>query len=118
MKKNFSDAPSLRESDGPSSGLTIEWLSHNRPPQCAPHPDYPTGCMMDAAVGPGKLNWGDEFPPEDAPTCTVDLPYPAECCGVWIVCCAVCGWRFGLTAAGRVDDVRRVRLPCKIGGSA
>lgn len=33
--------------------------------------------------------------------CAVDLPYPAECCGTFLVKCKKCGMTVGFTAAGR-----------------
>jgi hypothetical protein len=42
----------------------------------------------------------------------VDLPYPADCCGVLIVRCKKCGSGHAITTAGRVDDPKSVKLPC------
>jgi hypothetical protein len=36
-------------------------------------------------------------------------------CGVWVVACHTCGLRVGITAAGRPDDPRTVRLACNRG---
>lgn len=85
------------------SGLTIEWISHNRKAKCPPNPDFPNGMTVDIAG--------------DGPSCQVSLPYPAEECGVWVIRCPVCGYSLGVTAAGRVDDTTSVRIPCKLAGS-
>jgi hypothetical protein len=45
--------------------------------------------------------------------CLAELPYPAECCGVLIVRCTKCGENVAITTAGRADDPRTVKLPCK-----
>ena len=86
------------------SDLTITWHSHNRAPQCPSDPAYPNGIEVDAAQG--KIG------------CAVDLPYPAECCGIWLIACPVCGNQVAVTAAGRRDDPKRVRIPCKLEGRA
>lgn len=80
--------------------FSVNFLSHNRKAKCAPNPAYPDGMDADLA-GDAKL------------ACLAELPYPAECCGVWIVECETCGLRVGITAAGRPDDPRTAKLPCK-----
>lgn len=78
----------------------VKFLSHNRKAKCAPNPKYPRGMDVDLA-GDAKL------------VCLAELPCPAECCGIWIVECETCGLRVGITAAGRPDDPRTAKLPCK-----
>lgn len=78
----------------------VSFMSHGRKARCAPDPLYPAGMDIDLAGGAQKA-------------CVVDLPYPAECCGVWLVWCETCGYSAGVTAAGRVDDPRTVKLPCR-----
>ena len=78
----------------------VSFLSHNRKPVCSPDPSFPNGKDFDAC-------------PDARVSCIAELPYPAECCGVWMVTCKSCGLRVGITAAGRPDDPRTVRLPCK-----
>lgn len=68
--------------------------------QCDPDPNFPDG--IDIEVGNPLVS------------CKVDIPYPAPECGLWIVRCEVCGFSMALTAAGRPDDPRSVRLPCAI----
>ncbi len=80
--------------------IKVTFLSHNRKPKCAPNPAYPNGIDVDLTDG-AKV------------ACFVDLPYPAECCGVLIVRCKSCGYSAAITTAGRVDDPRTVKLPCK-----
>lgn len=86
------------------SGMKVEWLSDGRTAKCAPNPAYPEGVDVDAAEG--------------RTGCTVALPYPAPSCGMWFVECPVCGHTTLVTAAGRPDDPRSVRVPCKIQGAA
>jgi hypothetical protein len=80
--------------------ISIEFKPSGRgKARCAPNPDYPDGCSIDATEGQTG--------------CSVDLPYPAPECGAWIVRCAACGMSAAITAAGRPDDPRSVRIPCK-----
>lgn len=78
----------------------VRFLSHNRKPVCAPDPAFPDGKDCDMSHGAHL-------------SCLAKLPYPAECCGVFIVECNTCGLRVGITAAGRPDDPRTAKLPCK-----
>ena len=78
----------------------VEWHDHGREPQCPPNPEYPFGIDADASDGADV-------------TCQVDLPYPAQRCGVYVVTCAICGLRVGVTAAGRPDDPKSVKVACR-----
>lgn len=80
---------------------TVKFLSDGRRAQCAPNPAYPNGIEIDATQN-GEAG------------CWVDLPYPAECVGKWYVECEACGGTTLITAAGRPDDPKRVKLPCKL----
>jgi hypothetical protein len=83
------------------TNFQIEFGSHNRKPKVAPNPAYPNGIDVDLA--------------KDAKVaCFSPLPYPAECCGIWFVVCKTCGSNATITAAGRVDDPRSVKLACKV----
>lgn len=84
--------------------LSVVWHDQGREPKCAPDSAYPHG--MDAFVGPGGTA-----------ACSTSLPYPAPRCGVWIVRCSQCGVSVGIIAAGRPDDPRSVRVPCKLGAT-
>jgi hypothetical protein len=84
--------------------ITVEWVSDGRKPQCAPNPDFPRGVYADAACG--------------AHGCAIGLPYPAPCCGVWLIKCSVCDNTVAITAAGRADDPYAAKIPCKLKGSA
>lgn len=79
--------------------LKIEWRDSGREPQCAPNPDYPEGIDIDLSGG--------------APACETALPYPARRCGAYIIKCTLCGVRVGVTTAGRPDDPRSAKIPCK-----
>jgi hypothetical protein len=84
--------------------LKVEWLDRGRVAQCPPNPDYPDGQDIDISLGA-------------ATTCEAELPYPAPRCGIWIVTCPGCGLSLGFTAAGRIDDPRRIKVPCKAGAT-
>ncbi len=77
----------------------IEWFDRCREPQCAPDPAYPAGKDLDCSMG--------------APSCVATLPYPAKRCGVYVVECKKCGMSVACTTAGRPDDPRTLRMPCK-----
>lgn len=79
---------------------TIEWIDHNREPQCPPDPDYPKG--KDIVLGLDGMK-----------ACTVDLPYPAKRCGLYVIKCKLCALKVGVTTAGRPDDPRSVQFPCQ-----
>lgn len=77
----------------------VEWVDHEREPQCPPNPAFPEGRDIKGPEGFAKH-------------CKVDLPYPAKRCGLFIVTCSTCGLRTAITTAGRPDDPRSVELPC------
>lgn len=79
--------------------MKIEWFDSGREPQCAPDPAYPKGKDLDISMG--------------APSCVATLPYPAKRCGYFVVECAKCGMSVAVTTAGRPDDPRSLRMPCK-----
>jgi hypothetical protein len=78
----------------------IIWRDSGREPQCPPNPAYPEGIDLDIS-SPGLAS------------CQTPLPYPARRCGVYIVSCLVCGLNVAVTTAGRPDDPRSARIPCK-----
>jgi hypothetical protein len=82
------------------SNIKVKWIDRLREPAMPPNPDYPDGIDIDTTMGRGK-------------SCKVDLPYPAKRCGYYVVKCATCGFTTLITTAGRPDDPRSVRLPCK-----
>jgi hypothetical protein len=80
--------------------LIVNWFDSGREPQAAPDPDCPNGLDLDLSNGASA-------------TCDTALPYPARRCGYYTVICDRCGRGVGITTAGRVDDPRSVKLPCK-----
>lgn len=96
-----SDVPQMNEAPMADQPLhTVDWIDHGREPRCLPDPVYPEGKDVDATNN-------------RKPACKVTLPYPALRCGAYIIECRSCGLRASLTTAGRPDDPRSVRLPCK-----
>lgn len=80
--------------------IRIEWQPSGRgKARCAPDPTFPDGKDLDVSAG--------------LQACKIDLPYPAPECGYWIVRCAACGLKVAVTAAGRPDDPKTVKFPCK-----
>lgn len=87
------------------TGLTATFHSYGRKATCEPDPAYPDGMVVDVAS-------------EGQSACSVELTYPAPEVGVWLLECSICGLSAVITAAGRVDDPKSVRAPCKIQGAA
>lgn len=85
--------------------MKITWVDRGREPQEQPNPDYPDGIDLDCSNG------------ADA-ACKADLPYPAKRCGYYVVECPVCGFTAACTTAGRPDDPRSIKMPCKVAGAA
>lgn len=83
-----------------SNELKVEWNGTGRRPQCAPNPAYPKGVDIDVAHG--------------QPSCETALPYPATSIGTYVVRCPRCGSSIAVTAAGRLDDPRSVKIPCRV----
>lgn len=83
------------------SDLSLKWIDKKREPQCDPDPAHPNGVDVDLRDDPDK------------PSCRTALPYPAKRCGLYVVACKRCGLTVGITTAGRADDPRSVRVPCK-----
>jgi hypothetical protein len=82
----------------------IEWIDSGREPQVAPNPEYPHGI---------DLNVIDATQPDETPSCTITLPYPARRIGLYLIECSLCGAHVACTTAGRPDDPRSIRIPCK-----
>ena len=84
--------------------LSVQWIDRGREPKVAPNPAYHDGIDLD--LTDGAEEW-----------CQTVLRYPAKRCGIYVIECAVCGLRVGVTTAGRPDDPRSVKLACKRGGT-
>ena len=82
--------------------FTVKWVDLGREPKCPPDPDYPSGIDID--MSEGAVN-----------CCQTDLQYPAPRCGYHVVECNMCGSKAAITTAGRPDDPRSLKLPCRKG---
>jgi hypothetical protein len=80
--------------------IEVNFVSHHRKAKVAPNPRFPSGTDVDLSDGATRH-------------CRAQLPYPAECCGVWLVRCPDCGASAAITTAGRTDDPRSVKLACE-----
>jgi hypothetical protein len=80
--------------------IDIKWFDSGREPQCPPNPDFPDGMDIDVTVAGQK-------------GCKTKLPYPAKRCGYYTVKCRQCGYCAIVTTAGRPDDPKSVKLPCR-----
>lgn len=80
--------------------FTVQWIDSGREPECAPNPAYPDGIDLDMSDGAPRA-------------CTATVPYPARRCGTYVIDCGMCGLRAAITTAGRPDDPRSVKLPCR-----
>jgi hypothetical protein len=87
----------------PSPGtqrFSVDWIDGGRGAGYPADPSYPNGVGIDVAM--------------DAPrACRVELPWPANGVGLWVVVCGACGYAVALGTAGRSDDPRTVRVPCR-----
>lgn len=81
--------------------LKVTWIDRYLEPKCPSDPAYPDGIDVDAS-NPGEVS------------CVTALAYPAKRCGVYAVECTVCGAKIIVTTAGRADDPRTIRIPCKL----
>ena len=97
------------------SKISVEWIDRGREPSRLPNPSMPNGAKVDFAYSGVTPVQPYENPFEEATgaVCEVSLPYPAKRCGVYVIECGICGLRVGCTTAGRPDDPRLARLPCK-----
>lgn len=84
--------------------FNIEWIDGARDPRSMSNPQFPKGVDIDASRGAEK-------------TCVANLPYPSKRIGAYVVTCNQCGFRAGATTAGRADDPRSIKIPCRNGAS-
>lgn len=79
--------------------LTVQWVDREREPKCPPQQQFPNGTDVD-------MSDGATF------TCSIEVPYPAKHCGIYVIHCPTCGQRNAITTAGRHDDPRKVTFAC------
>jgi len=91
----------VSDADYTRTGHDVVWIDRGREPKCAPNASYPNGIDVDATFG------------AQVPSCIVALPYPARRCGIYEIRCNVCGVIIAATTAGRPDDPRSIKIPCK-----
>jgi hypothetical protein len=89
------DAPAVE------SRFLVDWVDQHRTSERPPDPTYPSGCAIDVALDAMKA-------------CRLELPWPAERCGIYVVTCRACGFSIALKTTGRADDPRTLRVPCKL----
>lgn len=82
-----------------SEKFKIELINRQGPATEKANKRYPNGIEMDVTEG--------------RKGCVVTLPYPAEERGHWMVKCRSCGSQMLITAAGRRDDPRSLKIPCR-----
>ena len=84
----------------PLTQFDIVWHDYGHEPRYPSNPQYPNGIHIDLTRG-------------TIDTCFVELAYPARRCGGYDIFCNKCGHRTAVTTAGRRDDPRSVKIPCK-----
>lgn len=94
-------APSL-DPDAPvvESRFLVDWVDGHREATFAADAAYPDGTAIDVALDATRA-------------CRLELPYPAARCGLWVITCRRCAYSIALATAGRRDDPRSVRVPCR-----
>jgi hypothetical protein len=80
----------------------VDWVDQHHESTYPPDPAYPSGTAIDVALDAQRA-------------CRVELVYPAERCGLWVITCRACGYSIALATAGRADDPCSVRVPCQVG---
>jgi hypothetical protein len=80
--------------------IKITWVDVGETAKNPSNPKYPAGIDIDLTRG------AEDF-------CYKELPYPARRIGRYILRCTDCGLQARVTTAGRRDDPRSVKLPCK-----
>ena len=80
--------------------IKVSWVSANRKARIPPDPRYPNGIDIDISEG-------------KRPACFTEIPYPAPECGRYLIKCDLCNHISGVTAAGRADDPKSIRVACK-----
>jgi hypothetical protein len=80
--------------------LAFEWVTGEALPQLRADPHHPDGVHIDEKPGAPR-------------SCFTVLPYPAPCCGVWIVRCDLCRRLVAITGAALADDPRSARIACQ-----
>jgi hypothetical protein len=78
-----------------------DWVDQHRVSTYPADPSFPIGTAIDVALDAMKA-------------CRLELPCPAARCGLWVITCRVCHYSIALATAGRADDPRSVRVPCKL----
>lgn len=78
----------------------VRWIDGNRKAENPTDPECPEGIDINLAVAMHT-------------SCKVSLAYPARRCGWYVIWCSACGLSAAVTTAGRADDPRSVRLPCR-----
>lgn len=81
--------------------ISVKWIDRYREPMQRADPKYPRGMDIDLTRKGQK-------------SCHAELPYPARRCGYYSLLCETCGYTALVTTAGRPDDPKSVRLPCKV----
>ena len=79
----------------------ITWTSYGYESTEPSNPDYPHGISVDGTNGKPVY-------------CVITLPYPAKEPGFHGCVCKLCGFSIAITAVGRADDPKQVKVPCKL----
>jgi hypothetical protein len=85
----------------PGARFSVDWIDGARVATYPADPSYPDGQAIDVALDAVRA-------------CRVELACPAAGVGLWLVVCRGCGYAITLSTAGRADDPKSVRLPCRL----
>lgn len=81
--------------------IKVRWIDGGRSATQPANPQFPDGFNLDISKGSER-------------SCTARLPYPAARCGIWEIEFDACQLKAMVTAAGRADDPRSLRIACRV----
>jgi hypothetical protein len=89
------------ERDAPAGQFLVDWVDLHRSSDAPADPAFPAGSPIDVALDALRA-------------CRIELPWPAERCGIWLVTCQKCGLYIRLKTTGKADDPNSLRVACRL----
>lgn len=92
----------MRKAQRDVAGFTINWFDAGFSAKNNPEPAFPNGKRLNVPFS------------DERPSCVVALPYPARRVGWHAVECRWCGEKVLIATSGTVEDMRSIRLACRM----